>query len=108
MAELLGECPQGLDALGQRHLLDLALDERDAVGEAVVGDDLARLLDDARAVDADDARRARARGEHREDARAAPNVEHDLVLEEVRVLLDGVQVCSSAGSAVLAMRSWQR
>ena len=45
---------------------------------------------------ADDVLRARLGGEHAEDARAAADVEHELVLEQVRVVDDRVAVRARA------------
>ncbi|KAJ8527501.1 hypothetical protein ON010_g14762 [Phytophthora cinnamomi] len=77
---------------GERQLLHLALDERDLVGEAVGLDDLARLRQDARAVDAVHMLGASLGGEHGQDAGAAAHVQHNLVLEQVLALQDGVHV----------------
>jgi len=56
--------------------------------ELVVLDDLLRLLGDLRVLDGDDCLRARLGGEHRQDARAAADVENDFIFEQVLVLVD--------------------
>jgi hypothetical protein len=64
--------------------------------KAVVLHDLPRLLRDRRALDADHAFGPGLCGKHAEDARAAPNVQHRLALEEVAVGEDGVHVGARA------------
>ncbi|RUS35207.1 hypothetical protein BC938DRAFT_474224 [Jimgerdemannia flammicorona] len=49
---------------GEGDLLHPAADQRDHVREAVLGNNLACLLDDARVVDGEDTRGARASGKH--------------------------------------------
>jgi hypothetical protein len=99
---------------GQLDLLDLAVEQRDHVREAVHAHDLLRLLDDGGAVDADHLGRAGLGGEETQNAcasrrsavdtrehtaqargartRAAAHVEHDLALKEVPVVRDGLHV----------------
>lgn len=78
------------------HLLDLAVHDGHHALEPVVLDDLARLLGDRRALDADDARGARLCRKQAEDPRAASNVQHRLALEKVAVVEDGVHVGAGA------------
>lgn len=80
----------------QRHLLHLALDQRDDRRQARRDDVLARLVDDVAGVDRDDAGGARLGAEHGQDARAAANVEHRLAGKEVLVVVDEVAVAFRA------------
>ena len=87
----------------QLDLLHLALQQRDPVGHPVRRHDLPRLVDDGRHVDADHEARARPDAEHAEDGGAAADVEHDLVFEEVPVLVDRVAVGARADFVFLGL-----
>ena len=66
------------------------------VGEAVLLHDGLGLLDDPGHVDADDLSGSGLGSEHGEDAGAAANIEHDLVLEQVLVVPHRVAVGQGA------------
>ena len=76
----------------QLHLLHLAPDDGDLVGEAVVLHYLLRLDRDVGRVDAVDVTGTCPAREDRENAGATADVQHDLVLEDVRVLDHRVHV----------------
>ena len=73
---------EDVDLLGDFDLFDLALNEGDLIGHAICLDDFASLVDDGSAFDGIDVFSASLDCEHREDARAAADVEHDLVLAD--------------------------
>lgn len=76
----------------QLNFLHLALEQGNLVGHAVGLDDLAGLVDDGGHVHTDNVLGAGLDSEHAEDGGSAANIEHDLVLEKVTVVVDGVAV----------------
>lgn len=71
-------------------VLNLGLYDLDGVFLLIQFDDFGGLRGDVRELDCVDILGARFGAEHREDASAATYVHHDLVLEQVRILQNGV------------------
>mmetsp|Transcript_2317 Transcript_2317/g.5432 ORF Transcript_2317/g.5432 Transcript_2317/m.5432 type:complete len:217 (+) Transcript_2317:532-1182(+) len=77
-------------------LLDLALDQCDLFCKTVDANNFPRSLDNFGAVNSVHMLRASTSSEHRQNSSATADVKNNLVLEQIRVLHDGVHVCFGA------------
>mmetsp|Transcript_10114 Transcript_10114/g.27556 ORF Transcript_10114/g.27556 Transcript_10114/m.27556 type:complete len:306 (-) Transcript_10114:107-1024(-) len=82
--------------LGQLHLLNLSLDDRHPVRVPVVPHDLLGRIGNRRHVNPVHVLGSRLGREQAQDARPAPDVKHNLVLENMPVMQNRIHVCPRA------------